>query len=109
MRFELQAIGGVFEYLQRHAVGVGQPGLPCSVNAQFLVGDRDALRTDMRNQRVQLFGLKADMVDLVGLGKAGIRLVENLDEGAFAQFEIIADLIGARWKVKAVLMPSTSR
>ena len=99
MRFELQAIGGVFEYLQRHAVGVGQPGLPCSVNAQFLVGDRDALRADMRNQRVQLFGLD----------KAGIRLVEKLDEGAFAQIEIIADLIGARCKVKAVLMPSTSR
>lgn len=90
---ELHAVLGVLENLQLHPAGVRHPGLPGSVGPQFLVGDVHTLAAHMGNKTIKVFGLKADVIDLIGLGEAGFALAEHLDKSPASEIEIEADLV----------------
>src|SRR6185437_3146453 len=97
---ELGALAGILEELDLGAVGVGDPALPGLVDAELLGPVGHAERVEMGEGGVEVDHLEADMVDPVGFGELGFGLEENLDIGAAAGIEIIAESLAVLAEVE---------
>ena len=104
---KLAAERGVFLQFDEVAVGVAHPGLFGIVVASLAASDGYAALFKKRHVVVQSLDLQAEMVEagqpgvagvfegFKGLGRfaaaVGIGVVEDLDEGHFAEGEVVAD------------------